>query len=131
MVIRIGQINAQRSAAPPANIEILIKERNLDILCLQEPFYFEGKVRGYNTPNLIKLQPQNCEMAWVTAVVKNDKVDALVNVGYESENMCFKVMAGDHVIVIINVYCQYSLPLEGFLGRIERILKSLQGEKVL
>ena len=49
----------------------------------------------------------------MTAVVKNDKVDALVNVGYESENiMCFKVMAGDHVIVIINVYCQYSLPLE-------------------
>ena len=36
-----------------------------------------------------------------------------------------------HFIVIINVYCQYTLPLEGFLGRIERILKSLQGEKVL
>ena len=75
----------------------------MDILCLQEPFYFEGMVQSYNTPNLIKLQPQNCEKAWVTAVVKNDKVDALVNVGYECENiMWFKVMAGDHVIVIIN-----------------------------
>ena len=56
MVIRIGHINAQRSAAAAANIEILIKERNLDILCLLEPFYFEGKViTGLQHPELNKI----------------------------------------------------------------------------
>ena len=132
MVIKIGQINAQRSAAAAVNLEILMKERNLDILCIQEPFCFKGKVRGYNAPNLTKIQPQNCEKPWVAAVVKNDKLDVLTNVGSECEHiMCFKVITGDSDFIIINAYCQYSLPLEGFLEKIERIISSFQTEKVL
>ena len=108
-----------------------MKERNLDILCIQEPFCFKGKVRGYNAPNLAKIQPQNCEKPWVTAVVKNDKVDVLTSVGSECKHiMCFNVITGDSVFAIINAYCQYSFPLEGFLEKIERII-SFQTQKVL
>ena len=132
MVLRIGQINAQRSAAAAANIEILMHEKNLDILCIQEPFSYKGKVRGYNSPSLVKMQPQNSKTPWVAAVAKKKNVDILTGVGDENDHiMCLKVMTGDLDFVIINVYCQYSLPLEGFLEKIERALNGLQTEKVL
>ena len=132
MVLRIGQINAQRSAAAAANLEILMQEKNLDILCIQEPFSYKGKVRGYNSPNLTKIQPQCCEKSWVAAVVKKDAVDILVSVGDENEHIiCFKVMTGNSDLIIINAYCQHSLPLEGFLDKIGRILSNCQTEKVL
>ena len=132
MVLRIGQINAQRSAAAAANIEILMQERNLDVLCIQEPFSYKGKVRGYNSPNLTKIQQQCCEKSWVAAVVKKDAVDILVSVGDENEHiMCFKVMTGNSDLIIINAYCLHSLPLEGFLDKIERLLSNFQSEKVL
>ena len=132
MVIRVGQINAQRSAAAAANLKILMREKNLDILCLQEPFCYKGKVRGYNSPDLIKIQPQNCDKAWVAAVIKNDKLEVLTSVGNECEYvMCFEVLTGNSEFIIINAYCQHSLPLEGFLDKIENIINSFQTEKVL
>ena len=114
MVLRIGKINAQRSAAAAANLEILMSEKNQDILCLQEPFCYNGKVRwSLNSPNLIKIQQQNCEKTWVAAVVKNDKLDVLTNVGNKCEHItCFKVMTDDSEFIMLNAYCQYSLPLK-------------------
>ena len=123
MVLNVGQINAQRSAAAAANLELLMREQNLDILCLQEPFPYKRKVRGYNSPSLIKIQPQNSEKAWVAAAVNKEKVDVLLNVGNECDHiMCFKVLIRDLEFIIINVYCQCSIALEGFLGKIERII---------
>ena len=57
MGLKVGQINAQRSAAVAANLELLIKEKELDILCIQEPFCYKGKIRGYNSPKLVKIEP--------------------------------------------------------------------------
>ena len=107
-----------------------MREQNLDILCLQEPFSYKGKVKGYNSPSLMKIQPQNSEKAWVAAAVNKDKVDVLLNVGNECDHiMCFKVLIRDLEFIIINVYCQYSIPLEGFLGK--RVINSFQSEKFL
>ena len=56
----------------------------------------------------------------------------LTGVGDENDHiMCLKVMTGDLELIIINVYCQYSLPLEGFLEKIERALNGLQTKKGL
>ena len=71
MVLRIGKINAQRSAAAAANLEVLMSKKNQDILCLQEPFCYNGNGRwSLNSRNLIKIRQQNCEKTWVAAVVK-------------------------------------------------------------
>ena len=106
MVLRIEQINAQRSAAAAANIEMLMQEKGLDILCIQEPFCYKGKVRGCNSPKLTKIQLQNCEKSWVAAEVKKDTVDILVSVGEEYEHIIyFKVITGYSELTIINAYC--------------------------
>ena len=45
--------------------------------------------------------------------------------------MCFRVMAGILEFIIINVYCQYSVPIEKFLRRIEDLINCFPTEKVL
>ena len=56
----------------------------------------------------------------------------MLNVGDESEHvMCFKVMAGDLDFVVINVYCQYSEPLERFLSQVEGLISCFSTENVL
>ena len=45
--------------------------------------------------------------------------------------MCFKVLTENSEYIIFNAYCQYSLPLEGFLDKIENTINSFQPEKVL
>lgn len=132
MGLRVGQINAQRSAAAAANLELLIKEKGLDIVCIQEPFCYKGKVRGYNSPNLIKITPQNCGHPWVAAVVNKERVEVLLNVGDENEHiLCFKVMTGDTEFVLINLYCQYSAPLEGFLDKLQSLISGFPAERIL
>ena len=70
-------------------------------------------------------------LGWLL-VVKKDTVDMLVSVGEEYEHItCFKVITGDSELIIINAYCQYSLTLEGFLDKIEKLLNNFQNEKVL
>ena len=43
--------------------------------------------------------------------------------------MCFRVMAGILEFIIINVYCQYSVPIEKFLRRIEDLINCFPTEK--
>ena len=106
MVLSIEQINAQGSAAAAVNIEMLMQEKGLDILYIQEPFCYKGKVRGYSSPKLTKIQLQICEKSLVAAVVKKDTVDILVSVGEEYEHIIyFKVITGYSELTIINAYC--------------------------
>ena len=132
MRIKIGQINAQRSAAAATNLENIMREKELDMLCLQEPFSHKGRVRGYNSPNLAKIEPHTSGRPWVAAVANRESTEVLLNVGDESEHvMCFRVIAGDLEFIVINVYCQHSEPIERFLGQMESLLSCFSAEKVL
>lgn len=51
MGLKLAQINAQRSSAASAELELIMRERNIDILCLQEPYIYNGKVRGFTSSN--------------------------------------------------------------------------------
>lgn len=132
MGLKIGQINAQRSAAAAANLELLFAEKNLDILCLQEPYYFKKQVRGYAAKSLRKVQPESCDYSWVAAVVRESRVEILQGLGDQDEHvMCFKVITEATEFYIINAYCQCSLPLEPILKKIEKILGIIKSNDVI
>lgn len=86
MVIRIAQINAQRSVAISANLELIMGEKSLDILCLQEPYVYKGKVRGYTSPRLKITQPDG-DTPWVAIVTSEDKIQTLQDWHSTSRNM--------------------------------------------
>lgn len=131
MGLRIAQINAQRSRAAAANLELIIKEYDIDILCIQEPYTFKGLVRGYSTQGLSIIQP-NRDNTWVAAVIQEKNVEIFHNSNLDTEHvMCFQVCTADDQFYVINVYCQFSLQIEPILCDIEKIIKRLEGHKIL
>lgn len=130
MALKIAQINAQRSAAASAELELLIKEKNIDILCMQEPYSFKNKVRGFNSPHLRVIQPSS-GFPWAAAVVSHAKVNILVLPDISEHFTFFKVYTNACYFYFINVYCQYSLNISIFLDLMSSTLYKLRGERVI
>lgn len=131
MGLKIGQINAQRSKAVAVNLEIIMKERKLDILCIQEPYTFKGTVRGYTSPGLRMIQP-NKGNVWVAAIIMDQEIEILQITNMETEHlMCFQVLTKEEQFYIVNVYCQFSLPMSPILATLENILNKLEGNKII
>lgn len=45
--------------------------------------------------------------------------------------MCFKVMTGGTEFIIVNLYGQHSVPLKGFLDKLQSLINEFPTEKVL
>jgi len=131
MGLRITQINAQKSRAAAVNLELIFRECNLDVLCIQEPYTYKRKVRGYTSPGLKIIQP-NIENVWVTAVIRDSSVEVFQNADFETEHlMCFQIRTQRDQIYIINVYCQFSIKIGPILNDLEKTLNILQGNRVI
>lgn len=76
MGLRLAQINAQRSSTASADLEMIIREQSVDVLCIQEPYAYKGKVRGFTSSNLRVTQP-DCSTPWVAVVSKEENVQVL------------------------------------------------------
>lgn len=130
MELKIGHINAQRSSAAATELEILMQELSLDILCIQEPYNFMNKVRGYNSKNLKIIQPEG-KTPWVAAVIKYIKCNILVFPSMSEHILFFKVYTSACDFYIVNLYCQYSLQIDNFLQLLDNILNKIRGEKFI
>lgn len=91
MALIIGQINAQRSHVAASNLELIIKERNLDILCIQEPYSYKNVVRGFSSPGLNTTQPVG-GYPWVAAVLRRENVEILILPGISEHILCFQIL---------------------------------------
>jgi len=121
----IAQINAQRSAAAAADLEILIQERKIDMLCVQEPYAFRGVVRGYTSQGMTIVQPM-VDNPWVAIVVTNEQLEVFHLAQYDTPHiMCLQITSNREEFYIINIYCQFMLPVEPFMDQLEKIIRNL------
>lgn len=129
--MKIAQINAQRAMAAAANLEILISELNIDVLCIQEPYVYKNIVRGYSSHNFSILQP-GVDNPWVAAVIANEKLEVFHMGHFDTPHiMCFQIMSEKEEFYIINVYCQFSLQIEGILNDLEKIISKLNSSRLI
>lgn len=130
MELVVGQINAMRSIAVAAEIKNLMLNNGCDIMCVQEPYAVRGNVCGYGSQALGLVYPK-VEFPWVAMIVR-DTVEFFPLSGCGSGHlMVTECSISDFKFYIINLYCQYSLPLEGFLVQLEKCLVKLRAEKIL
>lgn len=129
--MKIAQINAQRAMAAAANLEILIKEFDIDILCVQEPYVYKNEVRGYSSYKYTVVQP-GVDSPLVAAVVANENFEIFHLAQYDSPHvLCFQVVSDIEEIYLINVYCQFSLRLDTILMELDRIITELSTRRLL
>lgn len=121
--MRIAQINAQRAMAATASLGILIRELDIDVLCIQEPCISKNNVRGFSSLRLTRLRP--CvENPWVTAIVANDEIEIFQLSYLDNQHvMCFRITSSRNYFYMINVNCQFSLEIEPILRDIECVIK--------
>lgn len=131
MELKIAQINAQRSAAVAADLNKYMREKNLDILCIQEPYVYRNRVRGYSSPGLKVIQPNTC-LPWVAVVVREDGVQTFHLLHEETEHiLSVHIVTNSGSFYLINVYCQFSRPIEPFLKKLECIKNKVGGDNMV
>src|SRR5436190_14484365 len=129
--MKIGQINAQRAMAAMADLEVLIKELDFDILCIQEPYVARKKTTGFTDSELVRLQPRAGD-PWVASIISNKEIETFQLSHMDTKHvMCFQVLTGDNDFYIINAYCQFSLEIEPILNDIEKIINSINSQRLM
>jgi len=63
MELKIAQINTQRSVAVAADLRAGLINTNIDIVCIQEPYSLDGRVRGYGSKTRVFQPKSNAPMA--------------------------------------------------------------------
>lgn len=122
MELAIGQVNCGRASAAAAELRTIMTRRKIDILILQEPYSFRGGVPGFQTTNTLVLKPE-AQNPQVALVFNSERVEAFQLKHEESDCvMTTKITTEFMTFYIINVYCKFSLPIEGFLEKIAKIV---------
>lgn len=126
MVIKILQINAQRSIAVAADLKCKTQS-NIDVMVLQEPYSLKGKVKGYASVDARVIQPIS-ECPQVAIIVLNKDIDVMRIMSTSHViSVCLTVESGDYYIIA--AYMQFSDEVEPYLTELENMINKIGANK--
>lgn len=130
MELKVSQLNAIRSNNVASEIRNLFARGRLDILCVQEPYPYNGNVCGLKSAAVNVYSP--ADAAPLVAIVARSGIDCFLT-GYTSSahSMVLEIQYEKLKFYIVNMYCQFSLPYERFMTELEHILTMVQGQEAL
>jgi len=133
MELIIAQINAQRSAAVAADLRVSLANSGIDIICIQEPYSSNGRVRGYGLKARI-FQP-NTDAPMAAIVVNSPDLDVLQLSVESSHVIAIQVTSEGSGFYLVSAYFQFSHPVEPYLAQletcIERIRRNNSGNEII
>lgn len=126
MELKIAQINAARSAAAAGELRATMRDRGIEVLCIQEPYSVRGKVVGYNSPSVRVIQP-NSASPWVAILIAKPEYEIL-DVATEASDhvVCVRINTGNETVHVINMYCQYRSQIEEQLETLGRLIRRIR-----
>lgn len=125
VMFKIVQVNLDRSKLATAEIRHYCEKESVDVACLQEPYTFKGKL--VNMPVSVVAILPNDPTPMVAVVIFNRNIDALTHLRYADKwTLCVDVSRGNYKVTIVNIYCQFSLPREIFVQKIDNIMNGMQ-----
>lgn len=100
--LKVIQINAQRSSVVVAQLNQLIRNLNIELLLIQEPFFAYRNVRGFPI-NYLLMKPA-CETPMVAAICGKE-LDPIIMMQFtDSHILVLSIRFARCTIFVINVY---------------------------
>lgn len=120
--LEVVQVNVQCSAVVVAQINQLIRERNLKLVAIQEPYFTFNNVRGFPLSHLL-IKPK-CDVPMV-AIICSKELDPIILSEYsDSHILVISFRRAKRSILLINVYCQFSDDIDTYLERMQNVLNA-------
>lgn len=125
-VIRFGQINTARSFAWTIEAELIMREMNIDIMALQEPYSSGGKIY---VPNVV--YDTGCERPMSCILNKNNSRAMLITSLSDEFFTTMNYVVGENNLYIVSAYFKYNQPYASLVERLRYIIKELGNRMIL
>lgn len=130
--IKVLQINAGRTAKVNAEIRDLVDIEELQVVAIQEPYTVRGKVASLGGSVRVVSGERMGEKAWSAVAIFDPSIVVMrLDQFCDSHVVCVQVDDGKTMAYVVSGYFQYSHPIEIYLDRVGRILRSLHGQKII
>ena len=127
--LKVGQVNAMRSASVLHELRKMAEELDLDVLCVQEPYTRGGSIPGMPVTSRICTigeQPMAAIITFnptVTAVVIRHLSD--------SHCVCMEITKGRERWIVANLYFQFADDIEPYLRQITDIANTNEQSQII
>lgn len=120
--LRVGQLNVQRSSVCLDDLRMIVRDRRLDVVLLQEPYSRQGRLPHLGSWRLYYVP----ERPMAAVAVVNERVEVLfIREVSTSHHVCLKIVYGDEEMYLVSSYFQYSEEMEPHIRKWEECVTVL------
>lgn len=125
----IIQVNVQRSAAVVAQLNQRIREYNLKLVAIREPYFAFANVRGFPLSHIL-IKPKS-EVPMGAAICSKELDPIILSDHSDSHVLVMSFRLVNRTIILINVYCQFSDNIDAYLVKIQNVLNKFSNKKII
>jgi hypothetical protein len=130
--IRILQHNMQRSKTVPYEIKTQMKADGNEVLLMQEPYSFEGKIPGLGTGVAIACRGSKQDPPMAAVGVKSKTLTPLEVAGLCTTHcVCVQIGDGETEIYMVSQYLPPTESIQVGVEQLDKVLRSLRGKKII
>lgn len=128
-LIRVVQLNGQRSIDVSSQMRQNLEEEYIDILLLQEPYVYRGIVKGYGLNRVVTGSLVNPQAA---IIIRNKNlVITRVESLYFSHGVCVEIVHQNCSYYLISVHFQFSDSINQYIEYLDNICAALKGKNII
>jgi exonuclease III len=120
--IKYAQINLQHSRIATANLMKYIVDNKIDIISIQEPYIYQGRMVGIDAQYNIFTAGEDRSRAAV--IITNKEMDAtLITQLSDEDAITLEITKDGTTIILASMYLDRQKPLEQDLSKVDKILQ--------
>jgi hypothetical protein len=120
--LKCAQINLQHSRVATANLMKYTADNKVDIICIQEPYIYQGRAAGI--VKQYKIFTAGEARSTEAVVITNKKVEGtLITQLSDEDKTTLEITGGDTTIILASMYLDRQKPLQHDFTKVDAILQ--------
>ena len=127
--IKVMQINVKKARTATKEIRQLAEDRRVDVICIQEPYIRNNKPQGFSVSSE-KISIGDGPGAAIIIMNKNITTTTISQLS-NPRVLCTEIKTSYISFILINMYFQYSHPIETYIAALEEIINNYPNQNLL